>query len=103
MRIIYGTRRTLLVESLQKHFGRKVTVYGDNAGMHFLADFEIDFSEQEAFERALAAGIRVERLYWPSSSEILRPGHVQFVFTFAAVSESDLAIAAERLARAFLT
>jgi GntR family transcriptional regulator/MocR family aminotransferase len=103
MRIIYGNRRALLVESLQKHFGRRVTVYGDNAGMHFLADFEIELSEQDAFDRALAAGIRVERLYWPASSEIQRPGHVQFVFTFAAVSENDLALAAERLAGAFLT
>lgn len=103
MRIIYGNRRALLVESLQKHFGRKVTVYGDNAGMHLLADFEIELCEQDAFERALAAGVRVERLYWPASSEILRPGHVQFVFTFAAVSENDLALAAERLARVFLT
>jgi GntR family transcriptional regulator / MocR family aminotransferase len=103
MRIIYGNRRAVLVESLQKHFGRKVTVYGDNAGMHFLADFEIELSEQDAFDRAVAAGVRVERLYWPASSELQRPGHVQFVFTFAAVNENDLALAAERLAGVFLT
>jgi GntR family transcriptional regulator / MocR family aminotransferase len=103
MRIIYGNRRAVLVESLQKHFGRKVTVYGDNAGMHFLADFEIELSEQDAFDRAVAAGVRVERLYWPASTELQRPGHVQFVFTFAAVNENDLALAAERLAGAFLT
>ena len=102
MRIIYGNRRAVLVESLQKHFGRRVTVYGDNAGMHFMADFEIELSEQDAFDRAVAAGVRVERLYWPASSELHRPGHVQFVFTFAAVNESDLALAAERLAGAFL-
>jgi GntR family transcriptional regulator / MocR family aminotransferase len=103
MRIIYGNRRAVLVESLKKHFGRKVTVYGDNAGMHFVADFEIKLSEQDAFDRALAAGVRVERLYWSASSEIQRPGHVQFVFTFAALSENDLCLAAERLARAFLS
>jgi len=103
MRIIYGNRRALLVESLQKHFGHKVTVYGDNAGMHFMADFEIELSEQDAFDRAVAVGVRVERLYWPAGSEIQRPGHVQFVFTFAALSENDLALAAERLARAFLS
>src|SRR3984885_371443 len=98
MRIIYGNRRAVLVESLKKHFGRRVTVYGDNAGMHFVADFEIDLSEQDAFDRALAAGVRVERLYWPASSETQRPGHVQFVFTFAALNENDLALAPERLA-----
>jgi GntR family transcriptional regulator/MocR family aminotransferase len=103
MRIIYGNRRGVLVESLQKHFGRKVTVYGDTAGMHFLADFEIELSEQDAYDRAVAAGVRVERLYWPAPCELQRPGHVQFVFTFAAVNENDLARAAERLACAFLT
>jgi GntR family transcriptional regulator / MocR family aminotransferase len=103
MRITYGKRRARLVESLQKHFGRKVTVYGDNAGMHLMAAFEIQLSEQDAFDRALAAGVRVERLYWPASSEIQRPGHVEFVFTFAAINDNDLALAAERLARVFLT
>jgi GntR family transcriptional regulator / MocR family aminotransferase len=103
MRIIYGNRRAVLVESLKKHFGRRVTIYGDNAGMHFVGDFEIELPEQDAFDRALAAGVRVERLYWPASSETQRPGHVQFVFTFAALSENDLCLAAERLARAFLS
>ena len=103
MRIIYRNRRAVLVESLQKHFGRRVTIYGDHAGMHFLADFQIDLSEPEAFDRALAAGVRLERVYWPASSEVERPGHVQFVFTFAARSEEELVLAAEKLAHAFLS
>jgi GntR family transcriptional regulator/MocR family aminotransferase len=103
MRIIYRNRRAVLVESLQKHFGRRVTIYGDHAGMHFLADFQIDLAEPEAFERALAAGVRLERVYWPASSEVERPGHVQFVFTFAARSEEELVLAAEKLAHAFLS
>jgi GntR family transcriptional regulator/MocR family aminotransferase len=103
MRIIYRSRRAVLVESLQKHFGRRVTIYGDHAGMHFLADFQIDLSESEAFDRALAAGVRLERVYWPACSEVERPGHVQFVFTFAARSEEELVLAAEKLAHAFLS
>ncbi|WP_433968655.1 aminotransferase class I/II-fold pyridoxal phosphate-dependent enzyme [Tunturiibacter gelidiferens] len=103
MRVIYRNRRALLVESLQKHFGRRVTVYGDHAGMHFLADFQIDLSEQEAFERALAAGVRLERVYWPACSAVERMGHVQFVFAFASLSETQVLLVAERVARAFLS
>jgi len=102
MRIIYGNRRAILVQSLQKHFGRRATIYGDHAGMHFLVDFQIDLSEPEAFERALTAGVRLERVYWPACSEVERRGYVQFVFTFAARGEDELALAAEKLARAFL-
>jgi GntR family transcriptional regulator / MocR family aminotransferase len=102
MRIIYGRKRALLVESLRRHFGRRITIYGDEAGMHFLADFQTSLSEVNAFDRMLAAGVRVERLYWHGSSAIQRAGHVQFVFGFAATSESDIVLAAERLAHAFL-
>jgi GntR family transcriptional regulator / MocR family aminotransferase len=103
MRIIYRNRRALLVESLQKHFGRRVTIYGDHAGMHFLADFQIELSEEEAFARALAAGVRLERVYWPTGSAVERAGHVQFVFAFAALSDNHLVLAAEKVARAFLS
>jgi GntR family transcriptional regulator / MocR family aminotransferase len=103
MRIIYGRRRALLIESLRSHFGRKVTAYGDEAGMHFLVDFQTSLSEEDAFNRALAAGVRLERLYWPADSMIKRAGHVRFVIAFAALSECDIVLAAERLAHAFLS
>jgi GntR family transcriptional regulator/MocR family aminotransferase len=104
MRIIYGRRRALLIESLRKHFGRKVTIYGDEAGMHFMADFQTSLSESDAFDRVLAAGVRVDRLYWHGHpAAIQRAGHVQFVFGFAAISEDDLVFAAERIAHAFLS
>jgi GntR family transcriptional regulator/MocR family aminotransferase len=103
MRIIYGRKRALLIESLRGHLGRRVTIYGDEAGMHLLADFQTSLSEDDAFDRVRAAGVRVERLYWHGSSAMQRAGHVQFVFGFAAISESDIVLAAERLAHAFLS
>ena len=78
-------------------------IYGDHAGMHFLADFQIELSEEEAFGRALAAGVRLERVYWPTGSAVERAGHVQFVFAFAALSDNQLVLAAEKVARAFLS
>ena len=39
MRRIYGVRRDALVESLQRHFGDRVQIRGDAAGMHLLVRF----------------------------------------------------------------
>jgi GntR family transcriptional regulator/MocR family aminotransferase len=100
MRIIYGRRRALLIESLRNHFGNRVKIYGDEAGMHFVADFQTSLPEAEAFNRIFAAGVRVERLYWPGGSEAKIDGHVQFIFAFAAISDDDIVLASERLAQA---
>jgi GntR family transcriptional regulator / MocR family aminotransferase len=97
MRIIYGRRRALLVELLRSQFGNKVKIYGDVAGMHFVADFQTSLPEAEAYDRILAAGVRVERLYWPGGSAVKIDGHVQFVFGFAAISDDDIVLAAERI------
>jgi GntR family transcriptional regulator / MocR family aminotransferase len=102
MRIIYGRRRTILVESLRSKFGNRVKIYGDEAGMHFVADFQISLSEVDAFSRILAAGVRVERLYWPGGSAVKSAGHVQFVLAFAAIREEDIVLAVERLAQALM-
>jgi hypothetical protein len=102
MRIIYGRRRALLVESLRSRLGNKVKIYGDEAGMHFVVDFQSSLSEVDAFNRILAAGVRVERLYWPGGSGVTIAGHVQFVLAFAATGEEDLVLAAERIGGALM-
>ncbi len=68
--------------------------------MHFVADFQSCLSEVDAFNRILAAGVRVERLYWPGGSGVKSEGHVQFVLAFAATGEEDLVLAGERIDRA---
>jgi GntR family transcriptional regulator/MocR family aminotransferase len=100
MRIIYGRRRALLVESLRNNFGNRVKIYGDEAGMHFVADFQTGLSETDAFNRILAAGVRVERLYWPGGSAVESAGHVRFVLAFAAIHEKNIVLAAERIGQA---
>jgi GntR family transcriptional regulator / MocR family aminotransferase len=101
MRIVYGGRRVLLIDCLRKHFGDKVTIRGDDAGLHFVADFKSSLSEDDAFERALQKGVRLERVFWTGGAAEKRPGHIQFVFTFAGLKEEELILAAQRLADAF--
>jgi GntR family transcriptional regulator / MocR family aminotransferase len=101
MRIVYGARRALLINCLRQLFGDKVTIRGDDAGLHFVADFKSSLSEDDAFERALQKGVRLERVFWTGGAAEKRPGHIQFVFTFAGLKEEELILAAQRLADAF--
>ncbi|HEX7042979.1 MAG TPA: PLP-dependent aminotransferase family protein [Burkholderiales bacterium] len=39
MRRLYGERRTVLVDALERHFGDRVAILGEPAGMHLLARF----------------------------------------------------------------
>ncbi len=52
MRRIYGERRDALVESLERHFGDRVQIRGDAAGMHVLVRFQDD---ERIAEKAAAA------------------------------------------------
>jgi GntR family transcriptional regulator / MocR family aminotransferase len=101
MRIVYGGRRVLLIDCLRKRFGDKVTIRGHDAGLHFVADFKSSLSEDDAFERALQKGVRLERVFWTGGAAEKRPGHIQFVFTFAGLKEEELILAAQRLGDAF--
>lgn len=102
MRTVYGNRRALVIQEMHKHFGSKVTVSGDDAGMHFMAEFNVPLSQPEAYERALEGGVRLEPVYWPGNGGKSPNRKPAFVFPFASVSDSDVRLAVERLARALL-
>jgi len=102
MRTLYDKRRSILVRVLREHFGSKVTIFGDEAGMYLLARFRTNLTEQEAWERAHDAGVRTDRLYWPPGASETQHGYVRLVFAYATVSEKELQVAGRRLARAFL-
>jgi GntR family transcriptional regulator/MocR family aminotransferase len=101
MRIAYGRKRALLVQELHNHFGDNITIRGDDAGMHFVADFKSRLTEDEAFERALKKGVRLERVFWLGEEPIRLAGHFQFVFSYAHLREEELILAVQRIASAF--
>jgi GntR family transcriptional regulator / MocR family aminotransferase len=101
MRTLYDKRRTALIRVLQHHFGDKVTISGDEAGMYFLATFQSNLSEDEAWNRAFKAGVRLERLFWPGGTSVEQPRKIRFVFAYASFSEKEIEVAGQRLASAF--
>lgn len=103
MRTLYDKRRQTLIKVLRDCFGRKLSISGDEAGMYLLAKFRVPFSEDQAYERALKAGVQMERMYWPGGVPESQPGYVRFVLAYGSLSEKQLQQAGRRLAAAFLS
>lgn len=100
MRKLYGRRRAILREALRRQFGARVTISGDDSGMHLYATFKLDLSENEAYRRALAAGVRLERVPHAVGAPCNRS--VPFVFGFAGLADRSIREGITRLASAFL-
>ncbi len=43
----YAARRKFLIECLRNYFADKITISGENAGLHLMASFEADFTEED--------------------------------------------------------
>jgi GntR family transcriptional regulator / MocR family aminotransferase len=93
MRRIYGERRKTLVESLERHFGDRVQIRGDAAGMHLLVRFE----DAEIAEKA--AGAKVQLI--SSASCYLTPApRGEFILGFSSIGERSIREGIRRLAEA---
>ncbi len=95
MRRVYGSRRAALVESLERHFGDRVSIRGDQAGMHVLVHFEDRLEGRGIAERAAAAKVQLN-----SSAEcyLTTPPDGEFIIGFSSVSERVIREAIRRLA-----
>ena len=102
MRTIYGRRRELFIHALKKHFGSRVKILGDNAGVYVMAEFKTNLSQSEAHARTFRNGVSLEQLYWPGKAPPPRAGRVSFVCAFAGRTDAELPLAAELLASALL-
>jgi GntR family transcriptional regulator/MocR family aminotransferase len=99
MRIIYERRRTVLLNALKLFFGDRVTVVGQNAGMHVLARFRLSMSDEEIIQRAAAFGVGLisSKLTYIDGSI---PG--EFILGYADMPEDTIREGVIRLSRALL-
>ena len=102
MRTIYSKRRKLFVHALKSHFGSRIKISGDHAGASVMAEFKTRLSEADAYECTFQNGVSLEQLYWPGETPSPKTGRVSFVCAFAGRSDTELPLAAERLARVLL-
>jgi GntR family transcriptional regulator / MocR family aminotransferase len=92
MRRIYGKRRDVLVQSLERHFGDRVQIRGDSAGMHLLVRFRDD---TRIAEKAAAAKIQ---LVSSAASYLTAPPRGEFILGFSSISERSIREGIRRLA-----
>ncbi len=96
MRTLYDKRRQALVHALETHFGDRVTIMGENAGMHLMIRFSGKFSDDEVTRRARLAGVGLvsARLYYLGESR-----GDEFVLGYSGLSERKIREGVRRLAR----
>jgi GntR family transcriptional regulator / MocR family aminotransferase len=94
MRVLYGDRRTALVESVKKELGSMVEVPGDEAGMHLAVTLQNDSRDVEIAARASRQNLWL----WPLSSfyggQARRHG---FILGFGSTPSAEIPHAVRKL------
>jgi GntR family transcriptional regulator / MocR family aminotransferase len=98
MRQLYGERRRALVEALAARMGDACRVLGSEAGMHLMVELDIRMEEDEAVERAAAAGVAV----YPSSPYRLKSNpDIALLLGYAGMPEDRIREGVRRIADAW--
>jgi GntR family transcriptional regulator/MocR family aminotransferase len=95
MRTLYEKRRQALTRALETHFADRVTILGENAGMHLMIKLRSRWGDEEVVERARGCGVGIvnARLYYLGGA-----GRGEFVLGYAALSERRIREGIRRLA-----
>jgi GntR family transcriptional regulator/MocR family aminotransferase len=97
MRALYNRRRQKLVSALRTHFGDRVTIVGENSGMHLMIRLRGSRKADDVVQRAAEYGVGLLRagMYY-----LRRPPDDGFVLGYAALSERKIQEGVRRLAKA---
>ena len=92
MRRLYGLRREVLMESLDRHFGDQATVLGAAAGMHAM----VRFADERIMSRASRNKVQ---LVSADGYYLSRPPGREFLMGFSAIGERTIREGVKRLVR----
>jgi GntR family transcriptional regulator / MocR family aminotransferase len=97
MRLLYDKRRQTLVRALRVHFGARVTILGEDSGMHLMIELRTALGNAEVVRRAAQAGVGLNDagIYYLGAG-----GEGAFVLGYGAVSERKIQEGVRRLAAA---
>lgn len=96
MRKLYDRRRQVLMQALEENLGDRVTILGENAGMHLMVQFQTNLTAQEVVVASAARGVKLitaERYY------LQNPGKCEFVLGYTNLSEAEIREGVSRLAQ----
>lgn len=95
MKQVYLERRNALIDSLQQHFGRRVEIGGEQAGLHLLVRFDTHLNDDELLQNSLSAGIG---LFSTREFYTQKPRPHEFIFGYANLEPYKIRDGIARLA-----
>lgn len=96
LRQAYGARRELLVKTLSNHLGGKVTISGEESGLHLLVEFKNDVDDVALARLAAESGLGVRAL---SDYYLHTPARRGLLIGYAYVSPEKIAYYGRQLAQ----
>ena len=87
MRQLYDSRRQALVAALKRHFGNRVTIIGENAGIHVMVKIKTVLSDEVVIAKAAIVGVGLvsAREYY-----LKLPSQGEFIFGYAQLDEIQI-------------
>lgn len=96
MRSHYDQLRQILVHALKTHFGERVRVFGEKAGIHVMVQFHTPWCDVEVIERAAQVGVGLmsaqPHYYYPGDRG-------EFILGYADLDAAQITTGIERLAQ----
>ncbi len=92
--MLYQERRTALVAAIRAQLGDRLTVLGDEAGMHLVANLSNGPGDRDVAERAARQGLWVMPL---SSCYVGKASRQGFVLGFGGTSVPEISKGVRRL------
>ena len=95
MRSLYDRRRQALVAALTEHFRDRITILGENAGLHVMVRFHTNIPDADLIAKAAQVDVGLIS----ASPQYLgqSPGH-EFIFSYTELDEGAIAAGIQRLA-----
>jgi GntR family transcriptional regulator/MocR family aminotransferase len=96
MRTLYDQRRQALLQALFRHLGQRVTILGENAGMHLMIRLHTRLGDEEIVDKAAQLGldlVNAQPYYWGCT------GKGEFVIGYADLSLEEINEGVQRLAQ----
>jgi len=101
MRITYKHKINTLVEELNKQFGEKITILGEQSGLYILVKVHAKFSEEQLIQNAHHHGVKV----YPTSPYFLQqPSSVPIIqLGFSKLKMEEIILGVRLLKKAWIT
>jgi GntR family transcriptional regulator/MocR family aminotransferase len=97
MRKLYDHRRQVLIQALRENLGDRVTILGENAGIHLMVRLHSNLSDEDVITSAAQLGVELvtaQRYYLEGN------GTSEFVLGYSNLSEEKIQEGVYRLAQA---